>query len=801
MGKDSFDHFLTTQPDILSFWQLFKAVNNRIMKIQFTKTVVLAFIIACSILANAQNYQPAPIFGNNGHINFNMSSFAVNASAKSHALQPDGKLVIAGRGGIPNHPNGWRRLEMMRLDPVCGSLDSTFGNNGYLSHLFTSQTFCHDIALQSDGKIVGCGQTNTPYTGYATVFRFNSDGSVDSTFNGIGYRQDFVSGGSVNDWHYGAGMFHSVMIDEEGKIYAAGRGAYGGNPSFVVFRYLPTGDLDSTYGVNGKAIMPISYLPFASGHTAHLLPDGSVISIGVKGIFQNYNYFPALVKFTPDGIPDSTFHEDGYAEYQSLVMVPGNFKELDMDVLSDGRFALTYSRVNPNQVKVALFNANGYLDTGYGEDGVFTYSSNGMREGGIHILPDDRILLFTKHDADLVSGVVVGITSDGQLDTSFGNNGTLIYSYQPDWTGNDWRGFNDGLVLPDGSIFAYGERSGEGFAVTRFTSNIPLDGLPVINYEGDVLTTTTIGSYQWNLNDEPIEGATENNYTPTENGDYTLTVRYAAGCEFTSLPVTVCSNSSAVDVQNACNSFTWIDGNTYTSDNTIATHTLLNAAGCDSIVTLNLIIHQATNGIDTRNACNSFMWIDGNTYTSNNTTATHTLNNSMGCDSIVTLNLTIHTADLSVAVNGNTITANASNASYQWLDCDNNNAPISGATSQSYTPISTGNYAVEITTANCSGISDCSQITIVSVDEWESKNALRVYPNPVSDLLNVSFSNDGKPKHLILTDAMGRTVYSATLKGSSGIITLDMNGCDSGVYILSVVFENGYIQSHQIVKL
>ena len=69
---------------------------------------------------------------------------------------------------------------------------------------------------------------------------------------------------------------------------------------------------------------------------------------------------------------------------------------------------------------------------------------------------------------------------------------------------------------------------------------------------------------------------------------------------------------------------------------------LTNAAGCDSAVTLDLTINYSTLGTDVKTACESFTWIDGNTYTSSNNTATHILTNAAGCDSVVTLDLTIN---------------------------------------------------------------------------------------------------------------------------------------------------------------
>src|SRR5690606_10614857 len=101
-----------------------------------------------------------------------------------------------------------------------------------------------------------------------------------------------------------------------------------------------------------------------------------------------------------------------------------------------------------------------------------------------------------------------------------------------------------------------------------------------------------------------------------------------------------------IDAQTACNSFTWIDNVTYTSSTYTPIFTLTGGAsnGCDSIVKLNLIINNTVTGTDIQIACNSFTWIDNITYTSSTNTPTFTIPNGAvnGCDSIVTLNLTIN---------------------------------------------------------------------------------------------------------------------------------------------------------------
>ena len=155
----------------------------------------------------------------------------------------------------------------------------------------------------------------------------------------------------------------------------------------------------------------------------------------------------------------------------------------------------------------------------------------------------------------------------------------------------------------------------------------------IINSTVGTDVKTACESFTW------IDG---NTYT-SSNNTATHILTNAAGCDSTvTLDLTINNSTVGTDVKTACESFTWIDGNTYTSSNNTATHILTNAEGCDSTVTLDLTINNSTVGTDVQTACESFTWIDGNTYTSSNNSATHTLTNAAGCDSTVTLDLTIN---------------------------------------------------------------------------------------------------------------------------------------------------------------
>ena len=198
-----------------------------------------------------------------------------------------------------------------------------------------------------------------------------------------------------------------------------------------------------------------------------------------------------------------------------------------------------------------------------------------------------------------------------------------------------------------------------------------------------------------------------------------------------------------------------------------------------------LAINDST-GTDVISACNSYTWIDGITYTSNNTTATYLLSNSNGGDSLVTLNLTINTLDLSTSNLGSVITANTSilgiPTSYQWLNCATNFSPIVGATNQSFTAITNGNYAVQISQGSCTGISECTTISNVSIFEENIKRGT-VFPNPSSDIITIS-TNFNEATNYEIIDAQGRIVLKGIFSEAKAILNIE--ALNAGTFFIKV---------------
>ncbi|MCT4582972.1 MAG: SBBP repeat-containing protein [Flavobacteriales bacterium] len=200
-------------------------------------------------------------------------------------------------------------------------------------------------------------------------------------------------------------------------------------------------------------------------------------------------------------------------------------------------------------------------------------------------------------------------------------------------------------------------------------------------------------------------------------------------------------------------------------------------------------------GIDTQVACGTYTWIDGNTYTSSNNTATDTLINAAGCDSVVTLNLTINTvSDITTTTSGLTITANNANATYQWIDCSDN-SEIIGETGQSFTSSVNGNYAVIITEGNCSDTSDCVSIYTNGIDHL-AKTSLSVFPNPSSGVYEVN-GTANENATVYIYDMNGKLVQSfeTVLK----TFTVDLTTMENGIYQL-VYTSNSSISRMQLLK-
>lgn len=134
-----------------------------------------------------------------------------------------------------------------------------------------------------------------------------------------------------------------------------------------------------------------------------------------------------------------------------------------------------------------------------------------------------------------------------------------------------------------------------------------------------------------------------NGLTINGPGNPSVTLTNAGGCDsLVTLNLTSSPNLTGIDVQSACESYTWIDGVTYTSSTNSPQYTLVggNVNGCDSTVNLNLTIYPQSTNVITVESCGPYIAGNGQLY-SESTSLSYTLPNVNGCDSIITVNLTV----------------------------------------------------------------------------------------------------------------------------------------------------------------
>ncbi len=246
-----------------------------------------------------------------------------------------------------------------------------------------------------------------------------------------------------------------------------------------------------------------------------------------------------------------------------------------------------------------------------------------------------------------------------------------------------------------------------------------------------------------------------------------------------------CSPTSSSQDVSICESYFW-NGTSYNSSGTY-TATLTNSQGCDSIATLNLVILNSSSSVDTQTACESYTWIDGNTYTASNNTATFILPNAAGCDSVITLDLTINTINVSVTQSGEVLTADETGATYQWFDCGAQ-TNISGETNQTFTATSNGSYAVIVTKNGCTDTSTCMNVSGIGLFENDFGSSLSVYPNPTDGNLAIDLGNNYAEVSIKLMDLNGKLIETKNFgEGQEFQFEIDE---PAGVYIMRIEAEN-----------
>lgn len=434
--------------------------------------------------------------------------------------------------------------------------------------------------------------------------------------------------------------------------------------------------------------------------------------------------------------------------------------------------------VNPNPTNSAIqktYTTCTYLQEGNGlEDG---YVSNTLFP---EVVADDFIVPagecwevnyinapFFVYDPTDAQAITVNIYADAG-----GAPGSVVSSY---------------MALPSDFTTSY-KGSNYGLDVYDYLINIPTPfnlcgGVSGTTYWLSVQVTNTVSNtdFYWEVAYSSPYG-TNNMSAGTSSGpwnalNYNSVFEIFHGTTFNNITLTECQGFSIT-----------VGSNTYTTTG-VYQDVLTGVSGCDSIINLDLTILDLGYSTDSYTVCDSLVWIDGLTYYASNNVATYVLSGaaSSGCDSIITLDLTVNGPDMSVVQSGVQLNAVETGATYQWLDCNDAYVPVSGATNQNFTFPSNGSFAVQITSNGCTDTSACFLIDYSGTIEHEN-TTISVYPNPANSNLQINGLADLNNISLInITSLTGAVVYSS--QKPSGLI--NVSDLMPGVYFLMIYHDAG----------
>lgn len=274
------------------------------------------------------------------------------------------------------------------------------------------------------------------------------------------------------------------------------------------------------------------------------------------------------------------------------------------------------------------------------------------------------------------------------------------------------------------------------------------------------------------------------NYVWTNSGVYTDTIVNIFGCDsLITINLTVYQSSNSLLSITACESYTSPSNNYVWYNSGIFSDTIPNALGCDSVITIDLTILNNSNAALNITECNNYTSPSGNYSWTTSGIYFDTIPNSSGCDSIVTINLTINSADITVTANPPMLSSNATGANYQWMYCDS--IIIQGEVNQIFLASANGSYAVIILQNGCIDTSLCYPVNNVGINEPFYSNHFYIIPNPTSNNLIVSFGSTITKGYIMVSNTLGENVYSQNIFNETKK-EINIENISSGIYFVKI---------------
>ncbi|MFO0455309.1 MAG: Ig-like domain-containing protein, partial [Planctomycetota bacterium] len=377
-------------------------------------------------------------------------------------MQSDGKIVLAGRAMIGSGFD----FALVRYN-ANGSLDSSFGTGGRVITSFGGgfdAGLC--AAIQPDGKILVAGVATVGSNTDVALVRYNTDGSLDTSFGTGGKVTTAINVGSSSTGY-------GITLQSDGKVIVAGSAGNGSNDDFALVRYNANGTLDTSFGGGDGIVTTAIGTTGEYARSVTLQPDGKIVLGGYSEIGGNFDF--ALVRYNPDGSLDSSFGTGG-----KVTTAIGTGMDIGQSVTlqPDGKIVVGGGSLMGSNLDFALvrYNADGSLDTTFGTGGKVTTALSASVDQGnsVTIQSDGKIVVGGTALIGSTEGfALVRYNADGSLDNSFGAGGKVTTTIGSGWAkGLSVTLQSDGRLVVGGIATSGGTRD---FALVRYNADGSLD--------------------------------------------------------------------------------------------------------------------------------------------------------------------------------------------------------------------------------------------------------------------------------------------------------------------------------------
>lgn len=340
--------------------------------------------------------------------------------AYSLALQSDGKALVAGAATPTpafNAVGSDFAVARFNVSPSL-SLDTTYGSSGKVA--VDIGTFSSDVAYATyinaaDELYVAGATLNTSSKNDTAAIKLDSSGNLVSGFGSSGklvvdVNSDATKGDEAK----------SIAADSSGNLYFGVESTVS-NVDAVIYKTDATGAVDSSYGASGQVSFDYSS---SNNHVGKLLVDSSNrVNIAVNGT-ASAEESSIVARYTTAGALDTSYHNDGFNLLDATFSIDAMVNMIELQASANAGKFVAVGSAYPNKLIVARFTATGAIDETFGVNGFYTLSHSEGSYAGFDVaeLSDGRLVVTGAQDS---FGLVLMLTADGALDSSFGSSGMV----------------------------------------------------------------------------------------------------------------------------------------------------------------------------------------------------------------------------------------------------------------------------------------------------------------------------------------------------------------------------------------